>query len=717
MDSTENKTLKTTSNSFLQAQEVKQYTYKLNGLNCANCADKIERKLNERTEITFARIDFPKQKLIIEFKEKDFKIVEDIVHSIEDNVKIVAETDNIKLVTKESINYKILISISLSLLIILFTFLIPISDNLKIGMYLIAYLIASYDILIKVVKNLIKGQIFDENFLMGIAGFAAFGIGEYLEAIAIIIFYKVGEFCQDLAVKHSRRSITNLMDLKAEYANIVEAGQIKQVDPSIVKVGDQLIIKPGEKVPVDGKVIAGSSYLDTKALTGESLAQKVRINDEILSGSINQDSPLTIEVTKEYQDSTVAKILDLVENSSINKAPTENFITKFARIYTPIVVLVAILVALIPSLTFSNEGFYPWLYRSLIFLVVSCPCALVISIPLGFFGGIGCASKHGILIKGANYLEALNKVETIVFDKTGTLTKGNFALVNIKLTSKCQKDELLKYAAYAESYSNHPIAIAIKEAYHEQVALEQLDNYQEISGQGIQVEINNEKILAGNSLLMENNGIKYEKQENDLTIIYLAKEKDYLGYLELADQVKNDSVQGLKELKALGIKKLIMLTGDKKTVAQKVAKTVGIDQFFASLLPQQKVERLKEIINNKTAGHNVVFVGDGINDAPVLAQADLGIAMGGVGSDAAIETADIVIMNDEIPKIATAIKIARKTKRIVNQNIILALGIKAIVLILGVLGMAMIWEAVVADVGVTILAIFNSIRILNNKNI
>lgn len=698
---------------FLDDNHIKKYTYQLSGLSWASCAAKIERKLNADASINSALIDFPNQKLIIEFNEKDFNKVESIVKAIESDVTIIKDKQEHK---KSEIEWKTPISVAIALILVILCLVIPMSNSIKFIITLIAYLIAGYDILIKLVKNLLKGQVFDENFLMGVATIAAFAIGDYNEAIMIMVFYKVGEFFQDLAVNRSRKSITNLMDIKAEYANIVIGDDIKQVDPNEVKIADVILVKPGEKIPLDGVVIEGESYLDTKALTGESVAVKAKVNDEILSGTINLDTVLKIKVTKEFNDSTVAKILDLVENSSANKAPTENFITKFARVYTPTVVVIALLVAIVPPLTFSSDGFYEWVYRALIFLVISCPCALVISIPLGFFGGIGNASRHGVLIKGANYLEALNNLETVVFDKTGTLTKGDFEVVNIVATND-DKDKLLEIAAYAEAYSNHPIAKSIAKAYNKEVDLKKIKDYEEISGQGISVKIADKIVLAGNYPLMENNKIVADKVQDAGTIIYLAQENKYLGYIEVADQIKEDTIAGLKELKALGINNLVMLTGDSETVAKSVAQKTGITKYFAKLLPNQKVEQFERLEQEKAAKAKIAFIGDGINDAPVLTRADVGIAMGGVGSDAAIESADIVIMNDEISKLPVAIKIAHKTKRIVNQNIILAFVVKIGALTLGLLGMAAIWQAVIADVGVAIIAIFNAMRVLNDRNI
>ncbi|MDF9866942.1 Cd2+/Zn2+-exporting ATPase [Bacilli bacterium PM5-3] len=694
-------------------EKIEKYIYHIGGLDCAECASSFEKKINEQEEVKKAVVDFTNQKLIIEYNEKDFNKIKEIASQFDDGLTLSKTKED----ESDGINWEIIISVSIALILVASTFIIDMSKTVELIVLFVAYIVAGYDVLLKLVKNLLKGQLFDENFLMGIATVAAFGIGEYTEAIAVMVFYKVGEFFQDMAVNKSRKSITGLMDIQAEYANLVVDNDVKQVNPEDVKIGDKVLIKPGEKIPLDGVVVEGTTFIDTKALTGESADVKVKIGSEVLSGSINKESVITIEVTKEYSDSTVAKILDLVENSSASKAPTENFITKFARVYTPTVVFIALAVAIVPPLTFSAEGFYPWIYRALIFLVISCPCALVISIPLGFFGGVGNASKHGILVKGANYLEALSKLDTVVFDKTGTLTKGNFTVVALEPESSYNKEELLKVAAYAESYSTHPIAISIIESYGKKVDFQAISDYEEISGQGIRVKINNEEVLAGNYLLMENNKISATKKENVGTIVYLAKAGKYLGYIEVADEIKEDTKQGLENLKALGVNNLVMLTGDNEQVAKKVASEVGITKYFSKLLPNQKVEKLEELDRNKEAGSKIAFVGDGINDAPVLTRADIGIAMGGVGSDAAIESADIVIMNDEISKIATALKISRKTKRIVMQNIVIAMVVKLAALSLGLFGVATVWEAVIADVGVAIIAIFNSMRVLNDKNI
>lgn len=697
----------------VEETNIAKYTYFMNGLDCADCANKLEAKLNKQNYIEEARIDFNHAKLHLTYDEKDYFKLKEIVSNFEDGLTLQKD----KVIIREHLNYEMLITIIISIILIALTFIIPMDDQIKVIVYFIAYLIAGYDILIKVFKNLSKGNIFDENFLMGIATIAAFGIGEYLEAIAIMLFFKVGELFQDLAVNQSRKSISSLMDIQADFANVIVDGKTVLKEPTEVKVNDYLIIKTGEKIPLDGVVVQGKTYLDTKALTGESRDMKVEIGDEVFSGSINKDSVIKIQVTKLFEDSTVAKILDLVENSSANKAPTENFITKFARYYTPTVVFIAVAVALIPPLVLSGEGFYEWIYRALIFLVISCPCALVISIPLGFFGGIGNASRHGILVKGANYLEALNDLESVVFDKTGTLSKGEFKILSISNSLNISAEDLLETAAYVENYSNHPIAMSIKQAFNREIDENKISDYQEISGQGIKAKLNNDIILAGNALLLKEHSITFQESTALETVVYLARNNDYLGYIEVGDELKDDSIKGIQELKNLKIKNIVMLSGDSENAVKNVANKLGINQYFAKLLPQDKVKIFEELDHNKSNKKKLAFVGDGINDAPVLARADIGIAMGGIGSDAAIESADIIIMNDEVAKIATAIKIANKTKRIVIQNIILAIGVKLIVLTLGIFGLASIWQAVIADVGVAIVAIFNAMRVLNDKNI
>ena len=590
------------------------------------------------------------------------------------------------------------------------------AEWMKLTVFIISYLIIGFEILKKAVRNIFRGKVIDENFLMAIATIGAFAIGEYSEAVAVMLFYQVGELFQDYAVDKSRKSIATLMDIRPDYANIENNGNIEKVDPDDVKIGQIIIVKPGEKVPLDGIVVEGTSNLDTMALTGESVPRKVKENDEVLSGCINKDGLLKLKVTKEFGESTVSKILDLVENASNKKSKSENFITKFAKYYTPIVVILAVILAIVPPLILKDSGtFTDWLYRALSFLVVSCPCALVISIPLSFFGGIGGASKLGILVKGSNYLEAISKAETVVFDKTGTLTEGVFEVQKIE-TKDISKDELLKIVAHAERYSTHPIAESIKKSYKDMIDDNLINDVQELSGRGIKAIIDGKNVLVGNEKMMSENQIEFEKCEDIGTILYVAINNKYVGYILIADRIKEDSAKTIKELKAMNVKQTIMLTGDKKEVGEDVAKKIGIDKAYTELLPDGKVKQVEQLIQKKSENGKVVFAGDGINDAPVLAMADIGIAMGGVGSDAAIEAADIVIMTDEPSKIGKVIKLSKKTMRIVNENIVFAIFVKIAVLILTAFGLSTMWEAVFADVGVSIIAIINSLRMLNVKS-
>ena len=578
-------------------------------------------------------------------------------------------------------------------------------------LYIIAYLIVGFEIVLEAIENIFKGKIFDENFLMSIATIGAFAIGEFPEAVAVMLFYQVGELFQSYAVDKSRKSIVSLMDIRPDYANVKRNNEISKINPEEVKIGETIIVKPGEKIPLDGKIIKGNSMLDTSALTGESLPREVKENDEVLSGCINQNGLLEIEVTKEFGESTVSKILDLVENASSKKSKSENFITKFAKYYTPAVVIIAVFLAVIPTLVIEGAEFTDWLYRALTFLVVSCPCALVISIPLGFFGGIGGASKKGILVKGSNYLEALSNSEIVVFDKTGTLTKGVFEVQKIEPVG-ILKEELIKYAAYAESYSNHPISVSIKKAYGEEINTNLISKTEELSGRGVVAIIEDKEVLAGNEKLMQEKNIKYTKCNEVGTIVYIAINKEFAGYIVISDEIKEDSKKAIDDLKRNNIKQTVMLTGDRKDVGESVAKEIGIDKVYTELLPDGKVEKVEQLLKEKTEKGKLVFVGDGINDAPVLALADIGIAMGGLGADSAIEAADIVIMTDEPSKINTAINISKKTMRIVKQNIVFAIGIKIAVLILSAFGLSTMWEAVFADVGVSVIAIINSLRAL-----
>ena len=581
----------------------------------------------------------------------------------------------------------------------------------ELAFLIVAYVTLGWDVVWQAVKNITRGQVFDEHFLMSVSTIGAFAIGEYPEAVAVMLFYQVGEFFQSLAVKRSRKSISDLMDICPDSATVKRNGVLQVVSPESVAVGEIIVVKPGEKIPLDGIVVDGESMLDTKALTGESVPRSIRKGDEALSGCINQSGLLTLKVTKSFGESTVSKITDLVENASARKAPTENFITTFARYYTPVVVGMAAVLAIIPPLVLGG-GWSEWLRRGFVFLIVSCPCALVISIPLTFFGGIGAASKRGVLVKGSNYLEALNKVSVVVFDKTGTLTKGVFEVANIIPAAGYQKEQVLEYAAQAESYSNHPIAKSILATYGKPIDQKQFSGFEEISGRGISVMVQGKKVLAGNSKLMESEKIAYAACDAAGTKFYVAADGSYVGCILIADEVKPDSKCAIAELKKIGVEKTVMLTGDDERIGKSVADELGLDAYYAQLLPDQKVEKLEMLDKQKRQGSKLAFVGDGINDAPVLARADVGIAMGGLGSDAAIEAADVVLMTDEPSKLVEAIDVAKATKRIVMQNIVIALGIKSVFLVLGALGMAGMWEAVFGDVGVTIIAVLNAMRIL-----
>lgn len=580
--------------------------------------------------------------------------------------------------------------------------------------FLAAYILIGGDVLLKAAKNLFRGQVMDENFLMSIATIGAIAIGEHSEAVGVMLFYKIGEYLQQKAVGQSRKSISALMEIKAEFANLVQGGKIIQVDPEEVEVGDVIVVKPGEKVPLDGIVTEGEAMLDTSAITGESVLRSVKPGEEVVSGTINTNALIYVRVTKEYGESTVAKILDMVENAGSRKSQTENFISRFCRYYTPIVVGLALAVAFIPPLVIEGAVFRDWLYRGLIFLVVSCPCALVLSIPLSFFGGIGSASKNGILIKGSNYLEALRKVNTVVLDKTGTITKGVFKVTEINPVGMSE-DELLRFAAIAEANSNHPIAKSIMESYNEksneEIKLSEIDKYEEIAAHGIKVLYNGKTILAGSSKLLDSENVKYEKIDEAGTTVYVAVDGKYAGCIVISDEVKEDSKRAIAEMRKVGITNVVMLTGDNEAAAAKIAEEVGLDKHYSGLLPNQKVEILEEIAKENSTG-NTAFIGDGINDAPVLARADVGIAMGGVGSDAAIEASDIVFMTDELSKLPIAKRISEKTNKIVWQNIVFAMGVKVIVMLMSTGGVANMWEAIFADVGVALIAVLNAMRTL-----
>lgn len=606
---------------------------------------------------------------------------------------------------------KQIIIIITSIVLLIIAFLI--NDKLSVVFFLLSYIIVGHKIIYKAFRNIIRGKVFDENFLMTIATLGAFFINEIPEAVTVMLFYQIGEFFQDYALDKSRKSISSLMDIRPDYANVVKGKDTVKVNPSEVKIGDIIVVKSGEKIPLDGIVESGDSALNTSALTGESKLRKVDIGDEVLSGSINISGILKIKVTKEFSESTVSKILELVENASNRKSESENFITKFARYYTPIVVIEAILLSVIPPVIF-NQDFNIWIYRALSFLVVSCPCALVVSIPLGFFSGIGACSKNGILVKGSNYLEAISKSEIVVFDKTGTITEGEFKVRSIHSVD-IKDNELLKLASYAEYYSNHPISISIKKDYGHKINPNKISDVKEIPGRGVIALVDNKKVMVGNNKLLEENNIEYEKCDIIGTIIYVAVDNVYHGYMVISDRIKDDSALALRLLKNLGVKKTVMLTGDKDGVSKSVFERLNINEYYSELLPQDKVNIINEFKKKLTDDGKIVFAGDGINDAPVIMSADIGISMGGVGSDAAIEASDIVIMTDELSKIATVINISKSTMKIVKQNIVFAISVKIFVLLLISFGILTMWSAVFADVGVSVLAILNSIRILKIK--
>jgi Cd2+/Zn2+-exporting ATPase len=582
------------------------------------------------------------------------------------------------------------------------------------GIFIVSYLIVGFEVLKEAIENIFKGKVLDENFLMAVATIGAFAINEFPEAVAVMLFYQIGELFQDYAVDKSKKSISSLMDIRPDFANVERNGILEKINPEEIKIGEEIIVKPGEKIPLDGIVVEGESLLDTVALTGESVPRKVAVGGEVLSGCINQNGLLKIKVTKEFGESTVSKILDLVENASNKKSKSENFISKFAKYYTPIVVIIAVILAVIPPLVIKDATFTQWLYRALSFLVVSCPCALVMSVPLSFFGGIGGASKSGILIKGSNYLEALSKTEIVVFDKTGTLTEGVFEVQKVSPV-EISEEELIRITAYAENFSNHPIANSIKKAYNKEIDKNCVTDIQELSGRGIFAKVEGKEVLVGNEKLLAERKIEYVKCEEVGTILYVAIENKFAGFILIADKIKADSKKTISMLKANGIKRIVMLTGDRKNVAVDVCKKIGIDEVYSELLPDGKVEKVEELLSKKSKNGKLVFVGDGINDAPVLAMSDIGVAMGGLGADSAIEAADVVVMTDEPSKIGTAINISKKNMKIVSENIVFAITVKIAVLICSALGVSTMWEAVFADVGVSVIAIINALRMLKKR--
>ena len=701
--------------------------YLLKGLDCPNCSAKIEKEVGELDGVTSSTVNLMNQTLTVQagtsVAASLLDTVTTIVHSHEPDVEVsekqLEATAPVKKDEKAAVyndeDKKRTIRLAVGAVVYAIGMALTVFAKLptlaELAFLIVAYVILGWDVVWQAVKNITRGQVFDEHFLMSVSTIGAFAIGEYPEAVAVMLFYQVGEFFQSLAVKRSRKSISDLMDIRPDSATVKRNGVLQVVSPESVAVGEIIVVKPGEKIPLDGIVVDGESMLDTKALTGESVPRSIRKGDEALSGCINQSGLLTLKVTKSFGESTVSKIIDLVENASARKAPTENFITTFARYYTPVVVGMAAVLAIIPPLVLGG-GWSEWLRRGFVFLIVSCPCALVISIPLTFFGGIGAASKRGVLVKGSNYLEALNKVSVVVFDKTGTLTKGVFEVANIIPAAGYQKEQVLEYAAQAESYSNHPIAKSILATYGKPIDQKQFSGFEEISGHGNSVMVQGKKVLAGNSKLMESEKIAYAACDAAGTKFYVAADGSYVGCILIADEVKPDSKCAIAELKKIGVEKTVMLTGDDERIGKSVADELGLDAYYAQLLPDQKVEKLEMLDKQKRQGSKLAFVGDGINDAPVLARADVGIAMGGLGSDAAIEAADVVLMTDEPSKLVEAIDVAKATKRIVMQNIVIALGIKSVFLVLGALGMAGMWEAVFGDVGVTIIAVLNAMRIL-----
>lgn len=693
--------------------ETKTERLRISGIDCANCAAKVERGVSTVEGIEAANLDFTGQKLYITYQgeapdDATYDAVVKRVQELEPNVEVSRDVpsdeshvhDHGPFLTKmKKIQY------SIGGVAFISAFFLP--SSIELISFALAYFLIGWDVLRNAIRNIRQGQVFDENFLMVIATVGAFLIGEYPEAVAVMLFYQVGEFFQHRAVDQSRKSIAELMDIRPETATL-ENGQT--ISPMQVKVGQRILVRPGEKIPLDGTILEGEAFIDTVALTGESVPRRVRTNDTILAGTINTDGRLLIQVDRLYSESTVAKILDLVENASRHKAPTEKFITRFARVYTPAVVGIATLLAVLPPLFVTGATWEDWIYRALVFLVISCPCALVISIPLGFFSGIGAASKRGILVKGGNHLEALQQLDTVVFDKTGTLTEGVFEVTELRPVG-CSDEELLKVATLVEQHSNHPIAKSIQRTYASYgEGTESVQEYREVAGSGVVGRFGTDTIRAGNARWFNELGYETLDQTADGTYVHVARNDTYLGYIRIADHIKDSTVEALARLKALGVKKTIMLTGDRLATAEVIGRQIGIDEVAAELLPDQKVEQLELIL--KQADGKVAFVGDGINDAPVLTRADVGIAMGGLGSDVAIEAADIVLMTDEPKQLVEAIEIARATRKIVYQNIFFALGVKAVFLLFGAFGFATMWEAVFADVGVTVLAVLNAMRIL-----
>ena len=682
--------------------------YELRGIDCGNCAAKIERAVNQLEQVESATVNLIAQKLILETKSEDGidKEIIDLVDAIEPGIEVISEKKEEALPEKRDWAKELLLAVTI---LFAFGFFLPEEYFwIRLVYYLTLYIIIGHKVLIKMVQNIQRGNLFDENFLMSIATLGAFLLGEFPEAVAVMLFYQIGEYFQDKATSQSRQSIAQLMDIRSDKAWRLEGGEAVQVDPETVRVADHILVKPGEKVPLDGLVRKGRSILDTSALTGESLPREIGVGEDITSGVINLTSPLVIEVSKTFSQSTVNKILELVENASNKKAETERMITRFSRVYTPVVVGIAFLLASLPPLLGLGE-WSTWLYRALTFLVISCPCALAVSVPMSFFGGLGGASKLGVLVKGGNYLEALAKLDTVVFDKTGTITKGIFA-VDTVVNAEGVEDDILYLAAHLESYSNHPIANSIRTAYGQEVDENRVSQITELPGQGMSGRIDGRQLYLGNARLMEVQGIAYPAIDSTGTVLYLAEDSHFLGYFLITDQVKETSIEALKDLQAVGIKKTVLLSGDRQAVVDEFAQQFAFNDAFGDCLPQDKVSTFEEILTQSQQA--VAFVGDGVNDAPVLARADVGIAMGGLGSDAAIESADVVLMDDDLGKLPQVIRLAKKTVRIARQNMTLAIVVKLIFLVLSGLGISNMWEAIFADVGVTLLAVWNALRTL-----
>jgi len=694
--------------------------YKLKNLDCASCAAKIENELKKSADVKSVSVDFASS--ILHIETDNINKIKIKIKEIEPEVEVISlsapepfakSSFSInEFAENKSTIIKIVLVVALLIFGIYYENLIQ-NTKFKWAEYLVfitAYLISGWIIILKAGKNIFNGKIFDENFLMTIATIGAFALGEMAEGVAVMLFYVVGELFQDIAINRSRKSIKALSEIKPDYANLKRNGEIKKVSPESVTVGEQIIVKAGEKIPLDGKIIEGKSYVDTSALTGESVQRKVREKDIVLAGMINQSGLLTIKVTKLFNDSSITKILELVENAVSKKAQTEKFITTFAKYYTPVVVIGALLLAVIPPLLFSEQTFDDWIYRALVVLVISCPCALVISIPLGYFGGIGGASRKGVLVKGSNYLDALTKVKTVIFDKTGTLTKGEFKVAEIVSANGFKEEDILKYAAYAEAHSNHPIAKSILEAYQKEIKQNEISSVKEISGYGIQAKVRNNEVLIGNDKLLHKEKIEHDKCDVEGTVVHVTVNKKYAGYIVISDALKDGAVETINELNKLKIK-TVMLSGDNKSAAEVYAKKLGIKEFYYELLPENKVEQIEMLIDSAKDG-KVAFVGDGINDAPVIARADVGIAMGALGSDAAVETADVVLMADSPMLVVHSIEIAKRTRKIVWQNIFFAMGVKLVFISLGIIGIATMWEAVFGDMGVAIIAILNAMRVM-----